>query len=177
MKVKISDNISFEYLEGEWHILMVKINKDKSTKEKTEYYGDINRCISALPKYNLKDSEAFSKLYLAYKKVLQDLLPIKHADISKVNFSSIIGQEFISYPDVSNSNIIVDFVYSTDHGMSESGIKKDKRYLTNFYQVALYILGIEVGERLRSSGGEHNVDDFISVLEETKESLNLAFLN
>jgi hypothetical protein len=175
VKVKISDTLSFEYLEGEWHILILKENKDKTIKEKTEYYGDINRCISALPKYNLANSYEYKRLYFTYKTSLQNLLPIKDAEFKKVSFKSVIGQEFISYPDVSNANILLDFAYSTDHGMSESGIKKGKQYLTSFYQVATYLLGIEVGESLRKQGEEHTVDELISTLEETQENLQRTF--
>lgn len=175
MKVKISDTLSFEYLEGEWHILFKKENKDKIIKEKTEYYGDINRCISALPKYSLANSDEYKRLYSTYKTSLQELLFIKDEELKKVSFESIIGQEFTSYPDVSNANILLDFAYSTDHGMSESGIKKSKRYLTDFYQVATYLLGIELGESLRKQGEEHTVDELVSTLEEIKERLQQTF--
>lgn len=176
MKVKISDTLSFEYLEGEWHILILKENKNKIIKEKTEYYGDINRCISALPKYGLANSDEYKRLYSTYKTSLKELLFIKDEELKKVSFKSVIGQEFTSYPDVSNSNILLDFAYSTDHGMSESGIKEGKRYLTNFYQVATYLLGIELGRCLGSKVRNILLMSLFRLLKKRKKDFSRLFL-
>lgn len=175
MRVKIADNIFFEYLEGEWHIITFKANKSGIVKEKVDYQGDINRCICALLQHGFVGTDLYKRLYSEYKKTLQDLLSIKDFEANRVEFNSVIEETFLSYPDVSGANTLLEYVYSTDHGMSETGKKKSKRYLTDYYQVATYILGVETGEVLRKEGGEKTVDELVGKMSEVKQKILETF--
>lgn len=174
MRIQLSNNTFLEYTEGEWHIILLKSNKDGSYKEKTEYYGDIGRCMSALSKYDIEPS-IVNNLIFEYKKSLRSLLFIKKFDEEKVLFNSVVGNDFSIYYDATKSNVILDFSYSTDHGMSESGIKKGRRFLTSFYQASTYTLGIETGESLRNQASLNNVDDFYFHLNQSLEKIKQNF--
>jgi hypothetical protein len=175
VKVKISENISFDYMQGEWHILHTKQVKGGTTKEKVDYHGNLNRCIASLPAYSLGGSDAYKHLYTSYKNALTELLSIKTLELSNLEYHSELGQVFLVYPDPSKTNILIDYSYSTEHGMSETGIKKSKQYLTNHYQVATFILDIEVGERLIKLGDNQDSGKIIEIIEEVKNSLLEVF--
>lgn len=183
IRINVVRDVNFIYDEGEWHIGYDRKNKDGSIKERVDYHGDLNRVIASLHKYIPNNPEIISSLVSAYKKALIKLKPLKELEPKlstehKYTFQTQYINEFESYFDISKTNALLHYAFSTNHKNSETGYKTETLYLTNYYQVANKILDIEVGECVRGNNEireNGNYSDIIELIDSVSDRILASF--
>lgn len=179
-QIKIADRMALFYNAGEWNI---KIEKDndldhhkvkKETRTVVENHGDLNRCIAAVPSYSgLYDIQTYNSLRSAYVSAIKRFVPMKSIpfeDKYHVQFDSCVdNREYHVATNKKHHGIKLNYQYSTEHHLSGSGVTQEERTFANFYQAALRIMDIEVGEFVKRNKdvSVYSVIDFMNNMSAT----------